>query len=540
GEGKTLVASMPAYLNALPGKGVHVTTVNDYLARRDAEWMGPIYQALGLSVGALQMQMPDPERHANYRKDITYGMASEFGFDFLRDRLRIRGGGQQGAVPFWAAWGQDGAQRGALDPKVQREHNYAIVDEADSILVDEARTPLVISTASDDDGRLIACYRWSAEASAHFEPDRHCQRDPETRGVQLTAAGRELARSLAKPPQLDGVGMVDLFEHLERAVRVRHDFQRDREYVVDGGRVAIVEEYTGRIAEGRRWRGGIHQAIEAKEGLPVTLESAHAARVTMQDFLLRYEHLAGMTGTARGASRELSRVYRLHVVTVPTHKPGRRDVLPPRVFRTADEKWSAIVEEIDEAIAAGRPVLAGTRSVGTSERLSARLRESEIEHVVLNALRIAEEAEIVAHAGQPGRVTIATNMAGRGTDILLGDGVAERGGLHVLITEMHDSQRIDRQLAGRCGRQGDPGSVQTFLSLDDDILAAGLGPDEAERLRRNTGRGDLQRFVSVFRLAQRQVERRQARQREDLLRDERRRQERETELGRDVYLDAPA
>jgi preprotein translocase subunit SecA len=352
-------------------------------------------------------------------------------------------------------------------------------------------------------------------------------------------AGRHLARKLHKPDALGPVGLIDIYTYVERAIKVAREFQLDREFVIRDDEVVIVDEFTGRMSEGRKWSGGIHQAVEAKEGVKVTVESGHAARITVQDLFKRYKFIAGMTGTAASSARELKKIYRAPVVRVPTNMPSRRQLLPDRVYATADAKWSAIVEQIRQFNQSGRPVLVGTRSIDKSEELSRRLTEAGIAHQVLNARQIAHEAEIVAEAGHRGRVTVATNMAGRGTDIKLEEGVADLGGLHVICTELHDAARIDRQLIGRCGRQGDPGSAQQFLSLEDDILDVAYG-NKAEKVRKAAlSKGELHHLSRRFRRAQRKVERRYFRSRKVLLHHEKHRKKMHVEMGQDPYLDMP-
>ncbi len=482
GEGKTLTATLPLYIHALRGKGAHLATVNDYLAARDAQLMGPVYQMLGLSVGVIQTDMSRPQRRNAYASDITYGTAKEFGFDFLRDRLVIRRI-KQDRLDFLDSLGSGKAPAG--ERPVQRDAYFCLVDEADSILIDEARTPLIISAIGDEHEESIrASYQWAAEVAGEFEEDEDYEYDHEKRKVELTAKGRQRVRSLEQPATMDGVGLIDAYEFIERAVKVRRDFLFEQHYVVnDKGEIVIVDEFTGRLAEGRKWRDGIHQAIEAKEKLEITVDTGQAARITVQDLFLRYQHLAGMTGTALTSAREFRKIYKTLVVRIPTNRPVRRVQLTDRVFKDGDQKWRDIVREVVDLHRQSRPILIGTRTIEKSELLSRMLAAEGIVHEVLNARHIAREAEIVAQAGQPGRVTVATNMAGRGTDIKLAESVAELGGLHVIITEIHDSARIDRQLAGRCGRQGDPGTVQRFMAMDDDILESGYGPKKAEKLR---------------------------------------------------------
>ena len=538
GEGKTLTATLPMYIRSLTGKGSHLATVNDYLAKRDAEWMTPVYKLLGASVGVIQTDMQPDERRKAYKCDITYGTAKEFGFDFLKDRLLLRRAGKTATQFLQSAEGEEAAG----DKPVQRDPHFALVDEADSILIDEARTPLIISAAPGEAQlRAVACFNWAAAQVEKFIEDEHYEYDHEKRKVELTIEGRQFARSLSRPPEMDPVGLVTLYEYIERAIKVSLEFFIDKQYVIKDDEVVIVDEFTGRMSEGRKWSGGIHQAVEAKEGVEVTVETGHAARITVQDFFLRYEHLAGMTGTAASSSREIRKIYKLNVIPIPTNRPVRRQRLPERVFGTADEKWAAIVDEVVELHALGRPILIGTRSIDKSEILSNLLKKANIDHRILNARHVAAEAEIVSEAGQPGRVTVATNMAGRGTDIKLGDGVAEAGGLHVICTEMHDSARIDRQLMGRCGRQGDPGTLRQYTALDDELLRTAWGPKKADKYKRIGNRGGraFDSMKGLFRRAQRRVERQHFRGRRTLLYHEKQRKKMQREMGQDPYLDTP-
>jgi preprotein translocase subunit SecA len=357
----------------------------------------------------------------------------------------------------------------------------------------------------------------------------------------LTREGRQKVRTLTKPPEMDEVGMVEIYEYIERAILVDREYHLDRQYVVRDGEIIIVDEFTGRLAEGRKWRNGIHQAVEAKQGVEVTVATGQAARVTVQDFFLRYEHLAGMTGTAMGSAREMRRIYRCRVLPIPTNRPAIRQMLKMRVFGTEDAKWNAIVDEVREIHAIGRPVLIGTRSIDRSEKLSKLLHDAGIEHEVLNANHVEAEADIVARAGLPGKVTVSTNMAGRGTDIKLGDGVHDLGGLHVICTELHDASRIDRQLIGRCGRQGDPGTYRQYLGLDDELLLAGLGPKKSDKLK-DLGEkvnGSFDRFARLFVKAQRKVEQRHFRQRRTMMYYEKEHKKAQRQMGQDPYLDTP-
>ncbi|MDZ7620171.1 MAG: preprotein translocase subunit SecA, partial [Patescibacteria group bacterium] len=518
GEGKTLTATLPMYLFALAGRGSHLATVNDYLAKRDADWMAPVYKALGLSIGVIQTQMSQPQRRKAYACDVTYGTAKEFGFDFLRDRLLLRRI-REGETDLLG--GMLGGGRGDSNEKpVQGDCYFALVDEADSILIDEARTPLIISALPTEEQKLeVECYNWSATVAAEFVEDEDYEYDHEKKTVEFTREGRRKARVVKKPDAMDRVGMVNIYQYLERAILVQREYHHDRQYVVRDGEIVIVDEFTGRLAEGRKWREGIHQAVEAKQGVEVTVATGQAARITIQDFFLRYDNLAGMTGTALGSARELHRIYRCRVIPIPTNRPAIRQHLPDLVYGTADAKWLAVLDEVCRMHAEGRPVLIGTRSIDKSQLLSKMLVERGVEHQVLNAHRVAEEADIVASAGLKGHVTVSTNMAGRGTDIKLGKGVHELGGLHVICTEMHDSSRIDRQLIGRCGRQGDPGTYRQYLSLDDELLLAGLGPDKARRWkdRGELAEESLNSLAKLFRRAQRKVETRHFRQRRAMM-----------------------
>lgn len=540
GEGKTLTATLPMYLRALPGKGAHLATVNDYLACRDAEIMAPVYRLLGMTVGVIETPDTSDKRRDAYGCDITYGTAKEFGFDFLRDRLLLRRMGRQAADFLGEGsserWDQSGEQ------PVQRSPYFALVDEADSVLIDEARTPLIIGSLGDKAReQVVATYQWAAEHAPQFVEDEHYDYDHDTKKAELTALGRQFLRTLPQPELLRSVGLVDLYQYMERSIKVHRDYHLDRQYVVRDGEIVIVDEFTGRLAEGRKWRDGIHQAIEAKEQVEVTVPTGQAARITVQDLFLRYRFLAGMTGTARTSSREFRKIYKMRVIAVPTNRPVLRKRLPTRIFGTNESKWQAIADEVLQMHQQGRPVLIGTRSIDKSEHLSRLLSERGTAHQVLNANEVAKEAQIVALAGQSGKVTVATNMAGRGTDIKLGESVPEAGGLHVIVTEMHDAARIDRQLVGRCGRQGDPGTFRYFLSLEDEILESGLGPKRAEKLKELGERtnGQVDRFTRTFRKAQRKVERRHFRDRNVLLYHEKQRKKMQKEMGQDPYLDTP-
>ncbi len=534
GEGKTLVATLPAYLNALTGKGVHIVTVNDYLARRDAAWMGPIYEFLGLSVGVIVPLMDDNERRKAYACDITYATNNELGFDYLRDNMRH-----------------------SLEAMVQRGHHYAIVDEVDSILIDEARTPLIISGPSEDSSHL---YRIIDSIIPTLEPD-DWEKDEKQRTVTLTEKGQERVQQklaelgLLKAPDLYDIENVTIVHHVQQALRAHHLFRRDVDYIVKDNQVIIIDEFTGRMMHGRRYSDGLHQALEAKEGVPIQAENQTLASITFQNYFRLYEKLAGMTGTAATEAAEFAEIYKLEVVEIPTHLPMIRKDEDDEVYRTAREKYEAICREIEEAHKRGQPVLVGTVSIEKSELLSEMLKKRGIPHQVLNARYHEQEAMIIAQAGRLGAVTIATNMAGRGTDIQLGGNaemrirqelgpdvpkddpraqkiieevLAERekvkalGGLYVIGTERHESRRIDNQLRGRAGRQGDPGRSKFFLSLEDDLMRI-FGSDRMDSMLQKLGLREGEAIVhkwinKALEKAQQKVEARNFEIRKNLLR----------------------
>ncbi|HSM15199.1 MAG TPA: preprotein translocase subunit SecA [Thermoanaerobaculia bacterium] len=504
GEGKTLVATLPVYLNSLAGKGVHVVTVNDYLARRDAEWMGQVYRFLGLSVGIIQHGLNDDERRAAYAADVSYITNNELGFDYLRDNMKFD-----------------------LSAMVQRGHNFAIVDEVDSILIDEARTPLIISGPSEESvdkyysiDRIIPKLERGEEIEERDGAKRttgHFVVDEKSHSVALTEEGVARVEQLLGVDNLYDIENMDLLHGVNQGLRAHHLYRRDVEYLIKDGQVVIVDEFTGRMMPGRRWSDGLHQAVEAKEGVKIERENQTLATITFQNLFRMYDKLAGMTGTAATEATEFDHIYKLDVVVIPTHRPMIRQDNADVVYRTAREKWIAVVEEIQDCHERGQPVLVGTLSIEKSEMLSSLLKRKGVPHVVLNAKYHEREASIVAQAGRKGAVTIATNMAGRGTDILLGgnpDGLAlaeadpeteaedhaaalqryretclrEReevlaaGGLHIVGTERHESRRIDNQLRGRSGRQGDPGSSRFFLSLEDDLMRIFVGSERIQGL----------------------------------------------------------
>jgi len=463
GEGKTLVAVLPAYLNALPGKGVHVVTVNDYLARRDTRWMGGIFNFLGMRVGTIIHGLSDEERRWAYNADVTYGTNNEFGFDYLRDNMKF-----------------------ALSDYVQRDFNFAIVDEVDSILIDEARTPLIISGPAEESTNL---YYILNRVAQQLRRDQDFTVDEKARSVLITEEGIAHAEKLLNIENLYDPRNIEILHHLNQGLKAHQLFQRDDEYIVKEGQVIIVDEFTGRLMPGRRYSDGLHQALEAKEGVRIENENQTLATITFQNYFRMYDKLAGMTGTADTEAEEFKMIYKLDVVIIPTHKKMIREDYPDFIYRTGLEKFHAAVEEIKDCHDRGQPVLVGTTSIEKSEHLSKLLKREGIKHEVLNAKHHEKEAEIVAQAGQLGHVTIATNMAGRGTDIVLGEGVVERGGLHILATERHEARRIDNQLRGRSGRQGDPGSSRFYLSLEDDLLRI-FGSERIKGLMGHLGMDD--------------------------------------------------
>ncbi len=484
GEGKTLVATLAVVLNALAGKGVHVVTVNDYLARRDSQWMGAIYNFLGLSVGVIVHGLSDAERQAAYNADITYGTNNEFGFDFLRDNMKFY-----------------------KHHLVQRGHFYAIVDEVDSILIDEARTPLIISGAGEKSTDLYA--RVNAIMPA-LKMDTHFTMDEKARTVALTDEGVARAEEILHLDNLYDAANISYQHHILQALKASHLFKRDVDYLVHDGQVVIVDEFTGRAMPGRRFSDGLHQALEAKEHVKIESENQTLASITFQNYFRMYDKLAGMTGTADTEAVEFKQIYNLDVFSIPTHMPMVRKDYPDFIYRTQKEKFAAITEAIKELHLKGQPVLVGTISIENSELLSDMLKKIHIPHNVLNAKQHEQEAAIVAEAGQRGKVTIATNMAGRGTDIKLDDEVIALGGLHILGTERHESRRIDNQLRGRSGRQGDPGSSRFYLSLEDDLMRL-FGSERFSGLLQKLGMEDGQpiedRLVSrAIEHAQKRVE----------------------------------
>jgi preprotein translocase subunit SecA len=480
GEGKTLTSTLPLYLNALPGKGVHLVTVNDYLARRDSEWMGEIFKFLGLTVGCLQNNMNDMERKQVYNCDILYGTNNEFGFDYLRDNMKFR-----------------------LEDYVQREMNFAIVDEVDSILIDEARTPLIISGSTEASSKL---YGTADQAMRKLKKDEDYEVDEKARSVQLTESGNDKMEHFFSVSNLYAIENINLLHHINQALKAHVLFKRDVDYVVKDGEVLIVDEFTGRILPGRRYSDGLHQALEAKEGVEIEKESQTLASITLQNYFRLYKKLAGMTGTAATEAEEFYNIYALNVVSIPTNRPMIRDDKPDLIFLGQKAKYKAIVQDVKERHKKGQPVLIGTIAIETSELLSHIMDAEGLPHNVLNAKQHAREAEIVEHAGQAGRITIATNMAGRGTDIKLTPESKQAGGLYILGTERHESRRIDNQLRGRAGRQGDPGESRFYISLEDNLIRIFAG----DSLKKNMQRFGMQEDETIeSKMVSRTIERAQ-------------------------------
>ncbi|HLR65152.1 MAG TPA: preprotein translocase subunit SecA, partial [Pseudogracilibacillus sp.] len=469
GEGKTLSSTMPAYLNALTGKGVHIITVNEYLADRDANEMGKLYEFLGLTVGLNVSNMTKEEKRAAYEADITYGTNNEFGFDYLRDNMVLY-----------------------KEQMVQRDLNFAIIDEVDSILIDEARTPLIISGSAKKSANL---YERANSFVTTLDKETDFTYDEKTKGVQLTEQGMNKAEKFFQVENLFDLSNVSLTHHINQALKAHVSMHRDTDYVVEEGEVVIVDQFTGRLMKGRRYSDGLHQAIEAKERLQIQNESMTLASITFQNYFRMYNKLSGMTGTAKTEEEEFRNIYNMDVIAIPTNKPIIRDDRPDMIYKTMEGKFNAVVEAIRRRHAIGQPVLVGTVAVETSEIISALLKQARVKHDVLNAKNHYREAEIIENAGQRGAVTIATNMAGRGTDIKLGPGVLELGGLAVIGTERHESRRIDNQLRGRAGRQGDDGMSQFFLSMEDELMRR-FGSDNLKNMMERLGMDDSQPIES--------------------------------------------
>lgn len=515
GEGKTLAATLPAVLAGWRGRGCHVLTANEYLAKRDAVWMEPVYRFCKLAVGHIENGMTPAERKRAYDAQITYGTSQEMAADFLRDRLTL--GRFQGLSSALLAK-MAGLAGAPMDRLVQRGLECAIVDEADSVLIDEAVTPLIIA-GDGPNPEQVEAYRQAAALAGSLSPETDFRVDRRRREILFTGSGARRLDDLADPIGGLWASFRRRKELVVQALTAREFFLRDKHYIVDHSGIVIIDEFTGRPMPDRTWRHGLHQAIEAKEGVSIHLPKETYARISFQRFFRLYRKISGMTGTAAETQHELWQIYQLPVAAIPPRRPCRRKVLPDRIFAGTVEKWEAIVEEIRSVHRTGRPILIGTRSVGASEHLSGLLTAECLAHEVLNATRLAHEAKIIATAGQKGRITVATNMAGRGTDIRLGRGVAELGGLHVVATERHEARRIDRQLFGRCARQGDPGSARAFVSLEDELLQRQGSTALKSLVRRVRSRKVFSALSgNLLRRAQRRAERAAFRQRKEVLR----------------------
>ncbi|MCA8998697.1 MAG: translocase [Planctomycetaceae bacterium] len=527
GEGKTLTALMPITWHGLAKRGVHVVTANDYLAARDASFARPVLEALGLSVSHLGYDVPQDRRRLAYLTDVTYGTEKEFGFDFLRDRLRRHQNRD------WAKYQSD-------SPVVQRSPYFALIDEADSLLIDQARTPLIISSPLPTPDEKLQNFRWCDRIAATLREGNDFRVDANLRVPRLTKLGCQRIALSGGGGARSEHRIEDLYAQVELAIFARMGFQRDRDYTVIAEKVEIVDEGTGRVLPGRKWQDGLQQAIEVLAGVPLSDSTGLTARITLPSYFQRYPHLAGMTGTASQVESELQRVYGVSVIVVPPHTSCARIGLPPRIFRNSQDKFVALIQDVVRQIHDGRAVLIGTTSIRTSETLADLLRARNISVEVLHAKNHAYEAEIVRHAGERGRVTVATNMAGRGTDIRISEEVRKAGGLHIIATQMNRSFRIDRQLIGRCARQGDPGSFQFFLALDDELLTI-LPSKTIARLRAgpvDKGTGELSPHqISHFQRAQRLWEQRDEQNRRKVLRLENQRTTESSLLGRDPVVD---
>lgn len=536
GEGKTLAALLPAYLYALVGCGCHVVTANDYLAQRDAEFARPVFEKLNISVGCLDESLPREDRPTEYQRDVTFGTAREFGFDFLKDRLADPDLGHSRPKIALSVF-TDGPDAPDTPHTVQRGHFFALVDEADSVMIDDAQTPLLIAAEDQSSETRQAFVRWCDHHACDLQPHQHYRLNTQLRDVQLTKTGCHRLLQRCQPQWMSQFGVEEIFRQTENALSASHFFQRGRQYVVHDGEVALVDESTGRVSEGRKWQNGLHQAIEARENLEITNPTQTLARITVQSWFRKYRHLAGLTGTAQSAAAELKKVYGLAVTSIPTRLPAQRLGSPPRIFVDHASKDRAIAEETLRRIERGQAVLIGTPSVRASRRVSNVLHKFAIPHDVLNCLEHDKESAIVEKAGLSGRVTIATNMAGRGTDIHADARVLQNGGLHVIATEMHSNSRIDRQLIGRTGRQGQPGSYQFFVSLEDELLAT-TGHVPARVPHTADGEGELDsNWLTIFKKAQAQSESQQAQRRLDLLKREKKRHQLCRQIGLDPNLE---
>ncbi|MDA7949929.1 MAG: preprotein translocase subunit SecA [Pirellulaceae bacterium] len=553
GEGKTLTATLPLILASLAKRGAHLATANDYLARRDAELLSPLYQFLGLSVGLITAQTPPSLRHKEYRADIIYTTAKELGFDFLRDRLNQRSQttwqtrssgisdlfGNSSTPSLWQKEEADLATSHTQATSLQPELYFALIDEADSLLLDESKTPLVISQP----GTLEVpeeLYHWAQETSSHLLPEEDYHFPHEKHFPQLSPSGRQKIRRTLKPPSLAPLSQQTIFDHVTLALRANLFFHPGQQYILEKGEVTIVDANTGRLATGKKWQGGLHQAVEAKEGLPISANNIDAAKILLQTFFNRYKHLSGMTGTTQSGAAELKKVYGLKTSVIPDRLPKRRKEFPPKVLGTQEAKWRAVLKEILAIHNTGRPILIGTCNIDHSQLLADRIRKKGLIVELLNAVDDRHEAQIISRAGQARAITVATNMAGRGTDIRLGEGISERGGLHVLLTEMHNSARIDRQLVGRSARQGDRGSFRIFVALDDEHPLSSLNEEKIKHLKsigKNSPDRNHSHLFQHFQRAQRRKEKAEARQRTLLLYHEKQRIALAEEMGQDPFLD---
>ena len=532
GEGKTLTSLMTIALLALKGNGCHVFTANDYLAARDRDFAEPLLRWFGLSSSVLRPQEPDSDRAACYRADVIYGSEKEFGFDFLRDQLTRVADADRDA--------RSGDQTNGTF--IQNGHYSAVIDEADSILIDQATTPLIISCPQPPTEKELQLFQWSEHIAEGLAPSIDYSMDGRQQSARLTRRGCRKLRLTQKPLPIGRLPAESVYTQVERAIAARHFYHETREFVIIDERIEIIDQGTGRILPGRKWRDGLQQAIEVQAGLTPSPTTGSAARITLQSYLRNYQFLCGMSGTAAEARRELHRTYRLRVMSIAHHHPSRLRREPASVFATSEQKWNALVERLQQIVIAGRAALVGTTSIVSSERCASLLRQKGIEVQVLHAKHDREEAEIVRQAGLPGRITVATNMAGRGTDIKLHPEVRQAGGLHVILSEMNRSPRIDRQLAGRAARQGDPGSYQIFVSLEDELLQV-LGPGRLARLKRRVQKASnvalSDKWLAYFLEAQRRFEIRNERERGLLLSHELKQKEMLTSLGLDPTVEIP-
>lgn len=523
GEGKTLTSLMTMTMFALKGHGCHVFTANEYLAERDRDFAAPVLNWFGLTAAVLLPLAQGADRSACYRADVTFGSEKEFGFDFLRDRL--------------SSLSEPGRSE-----SIQRGHCHAIVDEADCILIDQASTPLIISCPQPPSAVDLELFRWSELFAGDLAGTDDYILDPRQQSARLTQRGCRKLRLMHKPDLVCQLSTETIFAQVERAISARHFYRESQEYIVIDQRVEVIDAGTGRLLPGRKWQDGLQQAIEIQAGLPPSDSTGSAARITLQSYLQKYQFLCGMTGTAAEARGELRHIYGLAVMPIACHHPCLLRQVPPRIFATRQHKWSALMSDLEQIAATGRAVLVGTTSISSSEDCADQLRSRGLDVQILHAKQHREESEIIRMAGQPGRITVATNMAGRGTDIKLHPDVRAAGGLHVVLTEMNRSARIDHQLSGRAARQGDPGSSQIFVSLEDDLLSI-LGPRQIERLKRRAQRyalGELSStWISWFQLAQRHFERRGEHERRQLLLHERHQREMLAPLGLDPTIELP-